>query len=147
MSTRFCATARFAERGRALGRAWGYVWASPVTAFGLLMALLARCGGGRVQVRGGVVEAEGGLLRRLFALRFPLFGAGAAMTLGHVILARDAECLRRSQAHVRQFEQWGALLLPVYFFAGLWAKHKGLDPHLHNPFEREAYRAGEGGGV
>ncbi len=68
------------------------------------------------------------------------------MTLGHVILGRDHACLVRSRphehVHVRQFERWGPLLLPMYVIAGWLARRRGLDPHLDNPFEREAYEQG-----
>jgi hypothetical protein len=65
------------------------------------------------------------------------------MTLGHVILARDQDCLERSRdhelAHVQQYERWGPLLLPAYWLAGRWLAARGFDSHLDNPFERQAY--------
>jgi hypothetical protein len=83
-----------------------------------------------------------GIVRRLLWR-----GGGAAMTFGHVILGRNQACLDRSRAHelvhVRQFERWGPLLLPLYVLAGWEVWRRGLDPHLDNPFELEAY---EGGG-
>src|SRR5262245_36345381 len=96
----------------------GYLWALPITLGGLALALLASVSGGSVRWRGGVVEVWGGLVGWL--LRGGRFvQGGAAMTLGHVILARDSECLERSRAHelvhVRQFEWWGPLLLPAYW--------------------------------
>src|SRR5437868_153188 len=96
----------------------GYVWAFPMTVVGLLLALVVILSGGTVRLRAGVVEAAGGLIGRL--LHGNRIGrGGAAMALGHVILARDSECLERSLAHelyhVRQFERWGPLLLPVYW--------------------------------
>ena len=45
-----------------LPRVLGYLWASPVTAVGLVLAALAVLSGGRAGVRGGVVEAHGGKL-------------------------------------------------------------------------------------
>lgn len=129
-----------------LRRLWGYTWAAPITAFGLLFALLALWGGS-VRAVDGIIEMQGGLLDRLFRLRLPLFGSGAALTLGHVILARNQACLERSRAHerthVKQFEQWGVFLLPAYMLAGQWARLRGLDPYLHNPFEQQAYRESE----
>lgn len=61
------------------------------------------------------------------------------MTLGHVILARDVECLTRSRNHelhhVRQFERWGILLLPLYWMVGVWLWWRGYHPYLDHPFE------------
>lgn len=65
------------------------------------------------------------------------------MALGHVILARDQECIERShhyeRVHVRQFERWGVFLLPVYVLVGWWLALRGYDPYLDHPFEQEAY--------
>ena len=116
----------------------GYVWASPVTVVGLTLALLAGATGGRVRVRGGVVEAFGGWTGRL--LQGGRFHAGgAAVALGHVILARDADCLNRSRghelAHVRQFERWGPLLPPAYWLIAAWLRARGRHPYLDHPLE------------
>jgi hypothetical protein len=116
----------------------GYLWASPVTAIGLFAASAAGLTGGAVRVRGGVVEAHGGLPGRL--LRGGRFhSGGAAVCLGHVILARDAACLDRSRAHeqrhVRQYERWGPLLLPTYWAVGVWLRWRGRQPYLDHPLE------------
>jgi hypothetical protein len=116
----------------------GYLWAAPVTAVGLLLALAARVSGGSMRCRDGVIEACSGLVAWLLR-GGRLWGGGAAMTLGHVILARDAECLARSRvhelAHVRQFERWGPLLLPAYWLVGAWLRCRGYHPYLDHPFE------------
>jgi hypothetical protein len=108
------------------------LWAGPVTAIGLALALLAAASGGRVQLRHGVVEAWGGVLRTLLT-------GGAAMALGHVILARNAECLERSRphemVHVRQYERWGPMLLPAYWLVGAWLWLRGYHPYLDHPWE------------
>jgi hypothetical protein len=105
--------------------------------------LAAIATGGRARLVGGVLEVHGGIVQRLLRR-----GGGAAMTLGHIILARDQECLDRSRpherVHVRQFERWGPLLLPLYVLAGWDAWRRGLDAHLDNPFEQEAYERGRG---
>ncbi|MBY0513174.1 MAG: hypothetical protein K2P78_04590 [Gemmataceae bacterium] len=66
----------------------------------------------------------------------------AAMTLGHVILGRDVECLDdcrdHEQVHVRQAEAWGALFLPAYLAASVWAASRGRHYYLDNWFERDA---------
>jgi hypothetical protein len=123
-------------------RLFGYLWALPVTCIGLFFALLAELTGGKLQVRGGTVEAHGGFLGRLLR-GGKLFRGGAAMALGHVILARDQQCLDKSRpherVHVRQYERWGPLLLPVHFLVSGWLAWRGYDPHLDHPFEQEAY--------
>lgn len=116
----------------------GYMWAAPVTAVGLVLAIAAKGSGGALQCRCGVVEAWGGLAGWLLRGGL-LWDGGAAMTLGHVILARDQHCLNRSRdhelAHVRQFERWGPLLLPTYWLIKLWLRSRGYDPYLDHPFE------------
>ena len=118
-----------------------YLWALPVTCVGLALALLAIVSGGSARVQGGVVEAQGGLVARLLR-GGRWWRGGAAMTLGHVILARDANCLERSRSHelqhVRQFERWGLLLVPAYWLVGRWLALRGFDPYLDNLFEQDA---------
>jgi len=110
----------------------GYAWAGPVTALGLALAGLTALTG--AHVRAGVVEAHGGAAGWLLRRR----GAAAA-ALGHVVLARDADCLTRSRAHerhhVRQFERWGVFLLPAYFLVAGWLRATGRHPYLDHPFE------------
>jgi len=119
-------------------RLLGYLWAAPVTAVGLLLALTALATGGTVKFRRGVVEAYGGLVAWLLTGGRRWHG-GAAMTLGHVILARNDKCLTDSRnhelAHVRQFERWGPLLLPAYWLVGAWLWCRGYHPYLDHPFE------------
>ncbi|MGC3970167.1 MAG: hypothetical protein QM775_23415 [Pirellulales bacterium] len=66
-----------------------------------------------------------------------------AMTLGHVLLGDDEATLDQWRTHelvhVRQFETWGPLMLPVMLFAGLYLSAHGRDPYYDNLFEREAY--------
>jgi hypothetical protein len=77
----------------------------------------------------------------------PWFGPAAAMTLGHVILGRDAECLascrEHEHVHVRQYERWGAFFIPAYLGASVYCWLRGYDAYFDNPFEREAYAAQE----
>ena len=90
----------------------------------------------------GVVEVQGGIVAWLLHRRIV---SAAAMTFGHVILGRDQQCLDRSRSHehvhVRQYERWGVLMLPIYLTASLILFLRGLDPYLDNPFEREAFGA------
>jgi hypothetical protein len=119
--------------------AWKYFWASPATAIGLLFGGSALLSGGRGALHSGVLEFHGGLAAKWLAL-FRV----SAMTLGHVVLGRTPEDLDwtrdHERVHVRQYERWGPLFLPLYFgWAGyLWliGKHYYLDI----PFEIEARR-------
>ena len=67
------------------------------------------------------------------------------MTLGHVILGRNALCLDvlrdHEQAHVRQVERWGAAFIPAYLAASLLAWRSGGHYYRDNWFERDARRA------
>ena len=129
-------------------RLLGYVWALPVTLGGVTLAAAARLTGGGIRVRSGVLCATGGLLNGLLR-GGRLRHGGAALTLGHVILARDEACLARSFAHelihVRQFERWGLLLLPAYWAVAAWLRFRGRDPYLDHPFEPAPASAAESG--
>lgn len=116
-----------------------YVWASPATLLGLCVALAGRLSGGTVCIEQGVIEAHGGLVTALLRGRI----SAAAMTLGHVILGRNQECLdfsrRHEHVHVRQYERWGPLMIPIYLTASAVLYFRGFDPYLDNPFEKEAF--------
>jgi hypothetical protein len=129
------------HRSRWAKRCVCYVWASPTTAVGLAAGLLTLCSGGRAQLRSGAIEFHGGFshwyLRRC--------AGAAAMTLGHVIIGRDTDCLDgcrdHEQAHVRQVECWGPAFIPAYLLASGWAWARGQHYYLDNWFERDARRA------
>ena len=118
------------------------IWAAPCSALGLLLASVVLLAGGRMRWVDGALECclpqDSDLARWL--LRQQRF---AAITLGHLIVALQAEDLRRWHAHervhVRQFERWGVLFLLVYPAASFWAWLRGEDAYLANCFEREAY--------
>lgn len=122
-----------------------YVWASPATLLGLLIALAARASGGTLRRVGGVLEVAGGWPAWLLARGFPFSGAVAALTLGHVVLGVSLAALTATRAHerahVRQFERWGLLLLVLYPLAGLLAWLRGGNPYRDNVFERDARAA------
>lgn len=128
-----------ASRRRVL-RLAGYVWASPTTAFGLMAVALTMVSRGRVQVRRGALEIHGGFAT--WYLRTMARASG--MTLGHVILGLDAECLDwlrdHEQAHVRQVEMWGPAFLPAYVAASLLAWAQGRHYYFDNWFEVDARR-------
>ena len=120
---------------------WGrYVWAAPTTAVGLCAGALTLCTRGQVQRRQGALEFHGG-----FSRWFADSCGFSAMTLGHVILGRDGECLDfcrdHEQAHVRQVELWGAAFIPAYLAASVLAWRRGDHYYLDNWFEVDARRA------
>jgi len=130
----------------AIAAGFRYLWAFPATLLGLFFVPLAWLSGGRVAWVRGVVEIQGGFVRFFLRRGLLFLGPAAAMTLGHVILGRDQSCLDRSRnhehVHVRQYERWGPLMLPMYLIAGVVLFFRGQDPYLDNPFEREAFEHG-----
>ena len=121
-------------------RAAAYLWAAPTSLPGLLLVV---CTGARASWRDGVLEAHGRGLARWFDLVAP--GRGIiAMTLGHVVLARDEVALDETRAHERvhvaQCERWGVAFVPAYACASLVAWLRGGDAYFDNRFEREAWR-------
>ncbi len=121
-------------------RLWKYTWAAPTTMVGLVAGVLTLCSGGRVQRRRGTLEFHGGFSSWL-ADRWRF----SAMTLGHVIVGRDAWCLEfcrdHEQAHVRQVERWGPVFIPAYLLASVLAWRRGEHYYRDNWFERDAQRA------
>jgi hypothetical protein len=121
-----------------------YLWASPNTALGVGLAALAAAGG-EFRVVGGVLEAHGPVLRWMLRHLVPLRGGALAITLGHVVIGRDAQALDETRdherAHVAQCERWGPGFIPAYLLSSLWALARGGDPYLDNAFEREAFAA------
>lgn len=121
-----------------------YIWAMPATVIGLVFASLAVIRG-RIAVVDGVIEAQGPLLRWAFTRLLPGRGGASAITLGHVVLARDAMHLEwtrcHERAHVAQYERWGPVFLPAYLLASLAAFVRGRDCYFDNHFEREARAA------
>ncbi len=124
-----------------MGQFLRYLWASPTTLVGLVLAisLLKR---GRMALVDGVIEAHSPLLGLTLHRLTPLAGGAAAITLGHVVIGRNAQVLEATRAHervhVRQYEMWGPLFVPAYCLAGLWALTRGRHPYFDNRFERHA---------
>ena len=121
-----------------------YLWASPWTALGLLFGALAWLGGATLRRVDGTLEIAGGALARL-ATRAPARAPFVAITFGHVILGIDhatlARLRRHEHAHVRQYERWGPLFVPLYLGSSLWHGLRGGAPYRDNAFEREARAA------
>lgn len=122
-----------------------YLWAFPTTLVGLLFLPPALVSGGAWQVVDGVIEIHGGFVDFFLRRCTLLEGGASAMTLGHVVLGRDALLLEltrpHERVHVRQCERWGIFFLPAYGIASLIAFARGGDMYRDNAFEREAYDA------
>lgn len=129
---------------RGVGRIAGYAWAGPATLLGLAVAAVALACGARGRSERGVLEVCGGRLATWLA-RLPGVRHFEAVTLGHVVLADSHVALdrqrRHERAHVRQFERWGVLLLPMYVVVGVFEALRGRHPYRDNFFEREARAA------
>jgi hypothetical protein len=126
-------------------RATAYLWASPATLLALAVFFpLARLGGGRARWVGGVLEIHGGGLRFFLSKMIPITGGATALTLGHVVVGRDAEALARSRAHervhVRQYERFGPLMVPAYLLLSLLVWLRGRHYYFDHPFEAAARR-------
>jgi hypothetical protein len=121
-----------------------YVWAGPNTLIGLIFVPVVWLSRGGAQVVDGVLELYGGALAPLLRHVVPLDGGAAAITFGHVVLARDRRALTltraHERAHVRQYELWGPFFIPAYILASLWAAVKGKGAYHGNAFEEQARR-------
>jgi hypothetical protein len=138
------------SNSRRFARVLAYAWAGPGTLVGLALVALARATGGGVRRCAGCLEAHGGALLPLMGLMGSRSRTLRAVTLGHVILARDGPSLEDFRAHehthVRQWERWGPLFPIAYVLASLGMWVTGRDPYLANRFEREAWgRDGDSG--
>lgn len=119
-----------------------YLWATPCTLLGLLLALVAFWGGASVCGRYGVLEISGGRFASWLSGRRSSRTKLYAFALGHVIFGinHTALSLHRSHEHVhiRQYERWGIFFIPLYCASSLMQWFCGRDPYLDNCFEREA---------
>lgn len=116
-----------------------YLWAVPTTMLGLLAVAVTAP---RVRVVDGVLKAHGPRVARLLDLVAPQVFV-LAMTLGHVVIARDAAALDDTRAHERvhvgQAERWGVAFVPAYLLASVVAWARGGDAYADNVFERAAW--------
>ena len=107
------------------------------------MILLAGAWRVRLRIVDGVLEAHGPALAWLLARGTPI--GAAALTLGHVVIARDAGALVETRAHervhVRQCEIWGPLFIPAYLVASMVAVLRGRHFYFGNAFEIQAFAA------
>jgi hypothetical protein len=124
----------------------GIIWASPLSAIGLLFGIPIVLFRGRVFLIHDTTPAL--LIRGPFAdfllARHP-FGAMCAMAVGHVVIAEEQgltkQILTHELAHVRQAARWGALFPFAYLAASGWAILRGRDAYWHNTFEIAARNA------
>lgn len=126
---------------RFIGRIPLYVWAFPNTLIGLLAGVVGLLTGGRFQIQRGCIEFHGGAVT-WFLEKLPPAGV-LAMTLGHSIIGRSATaltiCRDHEHVHVKQYERWGPLFLPLYLGWSLFLWLRRRDAYRENPFELEAY--------
>ena len=120
-----------------------YLLALPTTLVGAIFIPIALLTGGGMQLVDGVLEIYGGAVAWFLTRATFLRGGASAMTLGHIVLARNRQLLDSTRAHervhVRQCERWGPLFLPAYAIASVIAVLRGGSAYYDNAFEREAY--------
>ena len=115
------------------------MWAGPCTLLGFVLAgvLAMKARGAGWQHREGVWECT---LQRPLRLPFE------AIALGELVIAVDAEAMRRlrrhERVHVAQARRWGPLFLLAYPLASLWCWLRGRRPYFDHPFEVQARRLG-----
>lgn len=123
-----------------------YLWAAPATLLGLGAGAVALSAGSKWRVVDGVIELYGGWVGKA-AAKLPIAKRFIAVTLGHVVLARDSiaadACRAHEHAHVRQYERWGLLFFPLYAASSLWEAARGRGFYRANHFERQARAAAE----
>jgi len=120
-----------------------YVWVLPTSSVGLLITVPTLLTGGHARWHTGVLEVYGGFATFLLKKLVPLPCGASAMTLGHIVIARDAACHTTTRAHerihVRQCERWGPFFIPAYLLMSLLLKIRRKVGYRDNPFEKEAY--------
>lgn len=118
-----------------------YLWASPCSAIGLVLASVPCLLGASGRLRRGVLEvafSEPNHALAQWLLRLPYAG----ITFGHVVLAPThqlQDALRaHERAHVAQYEAWGPMFLIVYPLSSLVQVLRGRRGHADNHFEVQA---------
>ena len=109
---------------------------------GLTVGAMGLLTGGHVQRIGPTLEFWGGIVTVLLGSRWI---RARGMTLGHVVLGTSNSDLQLVRAHewvhIRQYERWGPLFIPVYLACSIGLYLRGRNGYLENPFEIEAYEA------
>jgi hypothetical protein len=139
-------------------RVLAYLWASPCTVIGGVAGLVAALFGAQLRLHLGLLEVtllpttketqateatqENQGQRLTPAARWPFAARFAAITLGHVVLASDAQQMQllrvHERAHVAQYERWGPLFLLAYPLSSLVQLLRGRHPYFDNHFEVQA---------
>ena len=127
-----------------LSTALNYIWATPASAIGVCAACIASLAGAEIKRVSGVLEVS--LAPRAVVLRKAVACLPfAAITLGHIVIARSAQeqaALRtHERVHVAQYELWGPLFLIAYPLESLFQLLSGRQPYLDNRFEIAARAA------
>ncbi len=107
------------------------LWAAPYSLLGIIIGLTFES---RRRER-GVLLFEGARWPSRLGWRY------RAITFGHVVLCVDRiddDTFEHELVHVRQYERWGPLFVPVYAIAALSALVSGGHPYRVNVFERAA---------
>ncbi len=116
-----------------MGKGLKLIWAAPGSLAGLVLSPWFR----RRRLTHGILLCEGADWPR--RMRWPY----RAITLGHVVLSVDVldePTLQHELVHVRQFERWGPLFMPLYLLASAYALGRGRHPYRDNRFEVAAKR-------
>jgi hypothetical protein len=121
----------------------GWVWALPVTVFGLVQALVgARFHSvGRWGVLQFVSRERGPVAAFMRRFNVGAYTLGATITYARPDGPDDAALRAHERAHVVQTMIWGPLMGIVYPAASLWAALRGGEPYRDNVFERRARAA------
>lgn len=120
----------------------GQLWASPLTAAGLLHGLVL---GARPRgIAGGAVELvaprRGPLPWFFRSFHVSAYTWGSVIVFRDEALRADEELRRHEQAHVRQCWALGPLMIAAYPAASLWCVLRGRRAYRDNWFEVEARR-------
>ncbi|TWT61899.1 hypothetical protein [Rubinisphaera italica] len=117
-----------------------WIWVSPWSLVGLVIGLISCSTGGSGRRVDHTLEFQGGLACWLLE-RTPI--GAIAITVGHVILARNQAALdftrNHERVHVKQYEKWGPLFVPAYFLLSGIVWMRGGKAYRDNPFEVEAF--------
>jgi hypothetical protein len=134
--------------GHRVRRIVRHAWPLPWTLVGLTLGLLAVLCGARALRADHTLEIAGGMLGRVLHRAGPRCPF-VAITFGHVVLGVDHDTLAalrsHERIHVRQYERWGPLFVPLYLGSSLLQWLRGQDPYRSNCFEREAFGDPSGG--
>ena len=108
-------------------------WAAPGTIIGLCLApFFERRHVTLIGLGSEVMLCEGARWPRRVGWRY------GAITFGHVVLSTrtmSPEVWRHELVHVRQWERWGPLFVPLYLLASLWAVLRRGHYYRDNAFE------------